>query len=140
MQEQDISGSCLCGEVSYKASPPFKGFQYCHCMRCRKKTGTAHAANIFVPPEQFEWTKGEENVQTYNLPDAKYFANSFCKICGSALPWLTQPGNNRIVTAGTIDEGLEIKPSQSIFWADRADWYESTCDIAKHEQLPIKKK
>ena len=45
-----MKGSCLCGGVVYEIDPPFKIFQYCHCSRCRKFTGSAHAANLFVPP------------------------------------------------------------------------------------------
>ncbi|MCG6938790.1 MAG: GFA family protein [Gammaproteobacteria bacterium] len=36
-----------------------KVFQYCHCSRCRKFTGSAHAANIIIDPENFRWLGGE---------------------------------------------------------------------------------
>jgi hypothetical protein len=43
-----ITGACLCGAVAYAAEGPFPVFQYCHCSRCRRFTGSAHAANVWL--------------------------------------------------------------------------------------------
>ena len=134
-----MKGSCLCGSVSYEIDPPIKVFQYCHCLRCRKFTGSAHASNIFVPPTQFRWLKGAELVGRFEELEAKYFATCFCKNCGSSLPWEVKGGGNVVVPAGTLDDDPGIKPQQSIFWDSRASWYEETCDLAKYSDLPTKK-
>ena len=108
-----MKGSCVCGKVEYEITPPFRVFQYCHCSRCRKFTGSAHATNIFVPPEQFRWIKGEDSVGRYEHPDAKYWATCFCKNCGSSLPWAVQGGANVVVPAGTLDDDPEIDPQHA---------------------------
>ncbi|MDH5631166.1 MAG: GFA family protein, partial [Gammaproteobacteria bacterium] len=90
MSNSNYKGSCLCGEVSYQYTGKALVFQYCHCTRCQKFTGSAHASNLIVNPEQFEWLSGEELVGHYELPEAKHFATSFCKQCGSSLPWVTK--------------------------------------------------
>lgn len=133
-----MKGSCLCGQVAYEIDPPFKIFQYCHCRRCQKFTGSAHASNLFVPPGQFRWLTGEEHVGRYEQPDAKYFATGFCKVCGSNLPWAVQGGKNIVVPAGTLDEAPPLKPQQNIYWDSRAPWYEETCHMAKYSALPTK--
>jgi hypothetical protein len=92
MAANKLSGSCLCGEVTYQLVVDIKVFQYCHCSRCQKFTGSAHAANIIADPVNFEWLSGEESVGSFELAEAKHFATSFCKKCGSSLPWLTQSG------------------------------------------------
>ena len=74
-----ITGSCLCGSVSYQFHAPEYVFQYCHCSRCRKFTGSAHASNILVAPDQFEWLEGEDMVGRFEHPDARHFATCFCK-------------------------------------------------------------
>lgn len=135
-----MKGSCLCGQVNYEVEPPLKVFQLCHCTRCRKYTGSAHASHIFAKPENFRWTKGEELVGRFNVPDTKYFATSFCKTCGSSLPWEIQGGGNMVITAGTLDEDPGIKPEQNIFWADHAPWYEGAMHLPKNDALPVKKK
>ncbi len=139
MSEMIIKGSCLCGEVQYEIHGPLKIFQYCHCSRCRKFTGSAHASNIFVPPEQFKWVQGEISVGRYEKPDAKYFATCFCKTCGSSLPWAVQGGRNVVVPAGTLDEDPELRPLHNSFWESRAPWHTETSDLPKFAELPKKK-
>lgn len=136
MAERIIKGSCLCGEVAYEIEGPFKIFQYCHCSRCRKFTGSAHASNLFVPPERFKWTKGVSFIERYEVPEAKYFATSFCKQCGSSLPWAVQGGQNIVVTAGTLDEDPGIKPKWNMFWKFKAPWLKDTCDLKKFDEFP----
>ena len=45
MSSDTITGTCLCGQIKFEVTPPFAGFRYCHCSRCRKASGSAHAAN-----------------------------------------------------------------------------------------------
>lgn len=135
-----MKGSCLCGGVTYEVEPPFGVFQYCHCSRCRKFTGSAHAANIFVAPEQFRWLAGEELVGRYEKPDAKYFATCFCKNCGSSLPWQTKGASNIVIPVGTLDEDPQALPQQNIFWESRAGWYVEPHELVKFAALPVKSK
>ena len=139
MKEEKIAGSCLCGEVSYEFTGPVKVFQYCHCSRCQKITGSAHASNIIIDPENFEWLSGEEKVGRFELPDAKYFASSFCTQCGSSLPWRTQSGTAMIVPAGTLDDDPKARPRHNIYYADKACWYDDINSLVKYDALPIKK-
>lgn len=134
-----MKGSCLCGEVEYEVQPPFRLFQYCHCSRCRKYTGSAHASNIFVDPQQFKWLKGEDCAVRFEPEESKYFATSFCKNCGSSLPWLVKGGKNLVIPAGTLDDDPEIKPIQNIFWQDKACWYEATNALPAFDELPPRK-
>lgn len=138
MQNKIIRGSCLCGEVSYQFTGEPRVFQYCHCSRCRKFTGTAHAANIIVDPGQFSWLTGEEHVGRYELAEAKHFATSFCKKCGSSLPWLTKTKRAVIIPAGTLDDDPGVKPKQNIYYKDKASWYINVDDLVKYDELPIK--
>ncbi len=134
-----MKGSCLCGGVTYEIEPPFKVFQYCHCSRCRKFTGSAHSANLFVPPAQFKWIKGQEQVGKYDFPEAKYLTTAFCKNCGSSLPWEVKGGMNVVVPAGTLDGDPGIKPQQNIFCASQASWFVETSELPKNDARPERK-
>ena len=58
-----LSGSCLCGTVSYEISGEQAKFFHCHCQRCRKATGTGHASNVLImQPESVEWLTGESSL------------------------------------------------------------------------------
>lgn len=132
------SGSCLCGEVEYQISGNLGIFQYCHCSRCRKVSGSAHASNIFVRPEHFSWLKGESLVGKYEPTDTKYFATAFCKNCGSSLPWASKGGKTVIVPAGTLNDHPGITPSQNIFFASKAPWYTPASELPEYDELPRK--
>lgn len=133
-------GSCLCGEVIYEITGSLGVFQYCHCSRCRKFTGSAHAANIIVAPNQFKWLSGEELLGRFEVPRARHFATSFCKNCGSSLPWKTTSEKAVVIPAGTLDGDPELRPFQNIYYESRADWYEDASDLIRYEELPLKKK
>ena len=132
-------GSCLCGAVTYQFHGPEHVFQYCHCSRCRKVSGSAHSANIIIDTANFEWLSGEEFLGRYEPPEAKHFATSFCKKCGSSLPWLSQSGRGIIVTAGTLDEDPGISPTQNIYFGSRAPWRAEVADLPQHDELPPRK-
>ena len=82
---QKHSGSCLCGAVTFKIDGEFDKFFLCHCSRCRKFSGTAHASNLFSFKGKVDWLSGKENVKFYDVPDTR-FMKAFCAECGSPLP------------------------------------------------------
>ena len=139
MSEDIRSGSCVCGAVRYAITAPFMTFQYCFCSRCRKVTGSAHAANLFVPVEQFRWLEGEEHVRRFELSTAKYWSHCFCEHCGSSLPWITRTGKAMIVPAGTLDDDPGMPPSRAIFWASRSSWYVGVDELEMHDEIPRRK-
>jgi len=136
MSGQEVTGSCLCKKVSYRVTGNMGVFQYCHCSRCRKFTGSAHAANMFVAPADFSWLTGEEFVGRYDPEHTKYFTTCFCKNCGSSLPWLSKSGRLVVIPAGTLDGDPGIRPGQNIFYASKADWYTHASDLPEFDELP----
>lgn len=133
-----IKGSCLCKTVSYQYSGDELIFQYCHCSRCRKFTGSAFAPNIIIRPEQFSWLSGEDSLGRFEHPDADHFATCFCTRCGSSLPWLSKSGRAMIIPAGTLDDDPGCRPSQNIFSKDRSAWFEEVDSLPHHDALPQK--
>ncbi len=137
-KDYKIKGSCLCGNVTYEITGHMNIFQYCHCSRCRKFTGSAHASNLFVKKDDFRWLSGEQYIGSYAPDETKYFCTSFCKNCGSSLPWLEKSGRTMVVTAGTLDDDPEVKPKWNIFVASKAPWHEETANLPKYDALPVK--
>jgi len=122
MSDELLQGSCLCGAVTYRITPPFLRFAHCHCSRCRKATGSAHASNLYVSPEHFAWTAGHDQVVRFDLPTARSFATTFCKRCGAPLPHHTRSGREVVVPAGSLDTAPPLRPQAHIFWASRPSW------------------
>ena len=139
-ENEILVGSCLCGSVRFEVRGPFKLFQYCHCSRCQKATGSAHAANLFVDSSQFTWLSGEDSLVRYRLEGAKHFGTVFCRDCGASLPWQTADGATTLVPAGGLDQPPSERPIQSIHWASRAEWYLSPDHLPQHAELPPRRK
>jgi hypothetical protein len=122
--------------VSFEIQANLGIFQYCHCSRCRKFTGSAFASNLLVSPQDFRWLSGEELVGRFELEGAKHFATSFCKHCGSSLPWLAQSGKAVIVPAGTLDTDPGLRPTQNIFCASQGAWFVEPSQLPRFDELP----
>ncbi|MDF1748269.1 MAG: GFA family protein [Alphaproteobacteria bacterium] len=130
------AGSCLCGAVKFRISGKFESFFLCHCKRCQKDTGSAHAANLFSSTATIDWVSGLDSIQTYRVPETRH-EKSFCRNCGSALPSVQLEGALVVVPAGSIDSEIDTRPSAHICFASRADWYSCLESIPKVEGLPV---
>ncbi|PLX66220.1 MAG: aldehyde-activating protein [Denitrovibrio sp.] len=129
------TGSCLCGDITFKIEGEFENFFLCHCEHCRKDTGSAHAANLFSSTAKLTWLSGEENVKTFDYKSSGHI-KSFCPICGSSLPNIQMDGSLLVVPAGSLDVDVPNKPNAHIFCSHRANWDEKLENIKKFQELP----
>ena len=136
MQTEELTGHCLCGATAYRLTAEPFSFQYCHCSRCRRRSGSAHAANLFAPPESLVWTAGGDEVGTYTLEGDPPFPTGFCRTCGSAMPSMSTTGKFWVMPAGSFNGDPGLRPKHSIFWANRAPWFECVSDLERHEEWP----
>jgi len=119
-------GSCLCGDVAFEIEGAPMTMQSCHCQRCRRSKGAAHATNAFYKATQFRWLRGEHRVATYKLPEAQRSANSFCRRCGSVMPRVSLEHNIAVVAAGSLDTDPGMKSQRHIYTHYKAPWFEIT--------------
>jgi hypothetical protein len=43
-----LKGSCLCGGVRYEVEGPFEIMAYCHCVQCRKASGSVSVVSKVI--------------------------------------------------------------------------------------------
>ena len=129
------TGSCLCGAVRFRVHGAFDHFFLCYCSRCRKGSGSAHAANLFASDATVEWLSGEEKVRVFELPATRH-AKCFCSVCGSALPRASAGRGLVVVPAGSLDTPLKIRPDARISYASRADWVDELDCVETIDGLP----
>jgi hypothetical protein len=136
MASDKLTGSCLCGTVKFEIKPPLTGFRYCHCSRCRKASGSAHAANIFLPKSQFTWLAGESAVTRYKHAGSQRFAVWFCSQCGTRVPHEIPVRGDVLIPAGVLDADPGMRPEMSIFWSSKSPWYVEPHEMPKHAEYP----
>ncbi len=129
-----LFGACLCGAVAFEITGAFEGFFLCHCSRCRKGTGSAHAANLFSRTATLSWRSGEDKVRIYRVPDTRH-QRCFCADCGAALPRI-QPDGALVVPAGSLDSDVPVRPDAHICCASRANWDDRLDEVPRLDGLP----
>jgi len=130
-------GGCLCGAVAFVISGDVSQFHQCHCRRCRKSTGTAHASNIFTTPKGINWLSGELSIARYELPGAKFYIKAFCSHCGSPVPVISKNGKVLVVPAGSLESPIDFSPDDNVFWASRAEWTEPGRRAVCFDEFPV---
>lgn len=136
MDHSPVTGACLCGSVKFAIRPPYSAFRYCHCSRCRKASGSAHASNLFVPRAQFEWRAGESSIRRFDMREAQRFSVWFCSECGCRVPHKVRTREDMLVPAGLLEGDPGIKPECSIFWESKAPWYREPNAAPCHGEYP----
>jgi hypothetical protein len=119
-----MRGSCNCGAVAFEYTGAPILSRNCHCSRCRKARSAAHASNLGVRVSQLRWTRGEDRLVSYKVPDAKFFMQVFCEVCGGKLPRVDPSRDLVVVPMGALDDDPGVRPREHIFVASKAPWFE----------------
>lgn len=130
-----LSGGCLCGTIKFELEEKFKAFYQCHCKQCQVLTGSAFASNLITRPQNISWLSGEESVAAYVHPE-RDFSKSFCKHCGSAVPFVNKSGTSLIVPAGSLTSVLNEKLQANIFVSEKACWSSVEPEVENYDFFP----
>jgi hypothetical protein len=116
-----LTGRCGCGRVRFQVTAPLVSAYYCHCTRCRRRTGTAASPQARVAPDAVHVLAGEEQLRAW-APDGGV-EKLFCGACGSALFGRSaDTGSIVSVRLGAFDGDPGSRPSARQFVAYAASW------------------
>lgn len=113
MSSENARIQCQCGTISLRASlPKPKAVYVCHCLECRKQSGSAFGTSAIFPAEGM-WplpADVEANIGVWSRPSdaGNTIECYFCRVCGARifhrgiLPG-GQPRPTLTVKGGTID-------------------------------------
>lgn len=135
MLESPLDGSCMCGRVRFQIDKVILPYVLCHCNSCKKATGSAYAANIAVPLEDFQLIEGADLIQTYESSPGK--VRHFCGSCATPLYTLVgeKPKFTR-VRLGSLDSDFSATPAAHIFVQSKADWESITDSLPQFSEWP----
>ena len=106
----EFTGGCLCGEVRLVASGEPYRVGLCHCLDCRKHSGSLfHACAIF--PAEAVKIEGETG---------EYAGRHFCPRCGSSI--FGRSGDEVEVSLGALDSPGEMTPTYELWTIRRESW------------------
>jgi hypothetical protein len=124
-------GRCLCGKVAYEIDGGFEPFAYCHCVSCRRSSGSAFMANSRVDISQVRWTKTRESIREYESSPGKLRA--FCGDCGSPV-YARRPAEPEWLSMrlGLIDADPGQRPQAHFNVQEKAPWFPITDDLPRY--------
>ena len=107
---ETVAGTCLCGAVRVEARGEPHRVGLCHCLDCRKHSGSLfHGSAIF--PDDAVTVAGE----------VRAFGNRFfCPTCGSSIFW--RSGDEVELSLGLFDAPDRFRPTYESWTARRAAW------------------
>jgi len=116
-----LTGGCLCGAVRFEVTAAPYQAGYCHCTRCRRRTGTAASVNVSLAPGSLRVVSGEELVRCWDPQGGAL--KCFCSACGGAL-WSRSTDGADVVSVrlGTFDEDPGVPLTYRQFVAYAAPW------------------
>jgi hypothetical protein len=127
-------GSCNCGAVAFEYEGAPMLCRNCHCSRCRRARSAAHASNLGVKLAQLRFTRGEDRLALYKIPEARFFAQAFCATCGGKLPRLDPSRDLAVVPMGALDDDPHVRPAEHIFVGSKAPWFEIADALPQHAE------
>lgn len=125
-----VSGSCLCGAVSFEIDAALDDAVACHCTQCRKQTG--HYLVSAEVPKAAVTLHGAEDLAWYHASEKA--RRGFCRVCGSTLFWEPLAREWTSVAMGAIDRPSGTRLARHIFVADKGDYYELADGLPQNAQ------
>ena len=120
---QPLTGRCLCGHVRFESTGEPKGATYCHCLDCRRTTGSAFNVAVPVPSASLTILSGEVKAYTKTADSGKLITREFCPQCGSTLFTRSAVFPDHVfIKAGTLNDPTVVKPKDQIWTSVKVPW------------------
>ena len=113
---------CACGALSAVATGEPIRNSVCHCLDCKRRTGSAFAWNAHWPAEQVE-TRGEPGVASRSSEEGYWCRHYFCRACAVSV-WYEierRPGVISIPVGAFADPDFP-PPTIEVYGERRCAW------------------
>jgi hypothetical protein len=123
------TGTCPCGQLSATCTGDPVRISVCHCLNCKRRSGSAFAAQARWPDDRVRLTG--EHKQWQQAGDSGGVAtHSFCPACGVTVAYVldSMPGLTA-VPVGIFADPAFPPPVYSVYEERKHAWVEITGDL-----------
>lgn len=126
------AASCRCGQLRLTASGEPIRLSVCHCLNCKKRSGSAFATQARWPRDRVR-IEGASKVHSHAGDSGNKAHFHFCPDCGSDLYYLADelPGVVA-VPLGAFDDPFFGTPQYSVYEGRKLAWVEITGHTVEH--------
>jgi hypothetical protein len=124
------TASCRCGQLRATVSGNPVRVSVCHCLNCKKRSGSAFAVQARWPEDQVR-IEGRSNAFE-NVADSGNRATfHFCPDCGSDVHYdINGKFDGQIaIPLGAFDDPYFLTPAFSVWEERKCDWVEISGDV-----------
>lgn len=131
-----FSGNCLCGAVTFNSSEDPQMVGHCHCMDCRKSSGTGHCTHLVVRAQAFSVT-GEVRFFDRRADSGNVVSRGFCPTCGSPI-YSINAGMPGVVfpRASVLDDPAAINPQMIVYTSKAPSWDHMDPELPSFPHMP----
>jgi hypothetical protein len=127
------TGSCRCGQLKATATGEPVRVSACHCLDCKKRSGSAFAVQVRWPSEQVT-IEGESTTWLHRADSGNRITHHFCPICGSNMHYTIEGTFDGLIAIplGAFDDPFFAGPRFSVWEERKHDWVEILGDEVEH--------
>lgn len=117
------TASCRCGQLKATATGDPVRVSVCHCLNCKKRSGSAFATQVRFPSEQVT-IEGRANSHVMTADSGGRARFHFCPDCGSDVHYVNEGKFDGLVAIplGAFDDPFAFTPGYSVWEERRNDW------------------
>jgi hypothetical protein len=112
----------MCGAIEARCSGEPVRVSICHCLDCKRRTGSAFSLNATFPHDQVE-RRGEAEVFTHTSDEGHWGRHAFCGTCGTTVYYEIErrPGMVTIPVGAFADPDVPA-PTVEVYGERRPGW------------------
>jgi hypothetical protein len=131
-----FTGGCLCGAVRYHSTEDPQVAGHCHCVDCRKSSGSGHCTHLAIPDTAFTLA-GDVKLYAHPADSGNIVNRAFCPNCGCAL-YSTNTGMPGMVfpRASSLDDPEIAKPQMIVYSSRAPSWDHMDPKLPSFPEMP----
>lgn len=127
------TASCRCGQLTAECSGEPVRVSVCHCLDCKKRSGSAFAVQARWPAEQVR-IEGKSKSWLHTADSGNRVSFHFCPECGSDVHYEIDGKFDGLIAIplGAFDNPYFAEPGYSVWEERKHDWVEIVGTKVEH--------
>lgn len=131
-----LKGGCLCGRVTYEAQGEPLMVGHCHCVDCRKTSGTGHGTHVALT-ERSVRIDGETTAYRRAADSGNIVTRHFCPACGSPVHSTNDAMPGMVfLRASSLDDPDAVTPQMVVYKSRAPKWDLTDPALATFVEMP----